>query len=163
MPLLERLKFLCISSSNLDEFLEVRIGRLKQQLSLDIATIGADNLPPSTVLRALNQGTHDLVERQYQLLNDTLIPALRQEGIYFVRRNHWDERQRAWLSDYFDRELMPLLSPLGLDPAHPFPNILNKSLNFIVSLAGHGCVRAGNRHRDCASTTHLAAHYSLAR
>jgi polyphosphate kinase len=135
-PLLERLKFLCISSSNLDEFFEVRVGRLKQQLSLDIATIGADNLPPSTVLRTINQNAHDLVERQYKLLNETLIPALRKEGIYFVRRTHWDERQRAWLSDYFERELLPLLSPLGLDPAHPFPNILNKSLNFIVSLQG---------------------------
>lgn len=135
-PLLERLKFLCISSSNLDEFFEVRVGRLKQQLSLDIAAMGADKLSPPAVLRQIEQHVRDLVERQYKLLNDALIPALRQEGIYFVRRTHWDERQHAWLSDYFDRELMPLLSPLGLDPAHPFPNILNKSLNFIVSLQG---------------------------
>ncbi|OQX02810.1 MAG: polyphosphate kinase 1 [Thiothrix lacustris] len=135
-PLLERLKFLCISSSNLDEFFEVRVGRLKQQLSLDIAAMGADKLSPPAVLRQIEQHVRDLVERQYKLLNDALIPALRQEDIYFVRRTHWDKQQHAWLSDYFDRELMPLLSPLGLDPAHPFPNILNKSLNFIVSLQG---------------------------
>jgi polyphosphate kinase len=136
IPLLERLKFLCISSANLDEFFEVRVARLKQQQSLGISALGADHLQPANVLRLIDQGARGLVERQYQLLNETLIPALRNEGIYFVRRTHWDEHQHAWLSDYFDRELMPLLSPLGLDPAHPFPNILNKSLNFIVSLQG---------------------------
>lgn len=136
IPLLERLKFLCISSSNLDEFFEVRVGRLKQQVGLEIAALGADSLSPAAVLRLIHQNASDLVERQYKLLNETLIPALRQEGVYFVRRTHWDERQRAWLSDYFDHELMPLLSPLGLDPAHPFPNVINKSLNFIVSLQG---------------------------
>jgi polyphosphate kinase len=136
VPLLERLKFLCISSSNLDEFFEVRVGSLKQQLSLDIASIGADGVSPTAALRTVSKAAHDLVERQYKLLNETLIPALRQQDIHFVRRTHWNERQLAWLSDYFDRELMPLLSPLGLDPAHPFPNILNKSLNFIISLQG---------------------------
>lgn len=136
VPLLERLKFLCISSSNLDEFFEVRVGRLKQQIGMGLSALGTDNLSHGHVLRMIHHNASDLVERQYKLLNDTLIPALRKEGIYFVRRTHWDETQRAWLSDYFDRELMPLLSPLGLDPAHPFPNILNKSLNFIVSLQG---------------------------
>jgi polyphosphate kinase len=137
VPLLERLKFLCISSSNLDEFFEVRVGRLKQQLEMGIATMGgADNLPPATVLDRITRHVNEVVESQYKLLNETLIPALRKEGIRFVRRNHWDERQHAWLSDYFDHELLPLLSPLGLDPAHPFPNVINKSLNFIVSLQG---------------------------
>ena len=136
IPLLERLKYLCISSSNLDEFFEVRVGSLKQQLTLDLASIGADGLTPKATLRAISEAAHDLVERQYRLLNDVLIPALEQEHIYFIRRTRWDSQQRAWLSRYFDEELMPLLNPLGLDPAHPFPNIINKSLNFIVSLQG---------------------------
>ena len=136
LPLLERLKFLCISSSNLDEFFEVRGASLKQQLSLELTSIGADALSPTAALQRIHEVTHDLVDRQYKLLNETLIPALKQERIHFVRLTQWDATQRAWLSDYFDRELMPLLSPLGLDPAHPFPNVINKSLNFIVSLNG---------------------------
>lgn len=136
VPLLERLKFLCISSSNLDEFFEVRVGGLKQQLQLDVASVGADGLTPTEALKHISDTAHELVHRQYELLNKTLIPALRKEQIYFVRRTHWDTKQRAWLADYFDRELMPLLNPLGLDPAHPFPNVINKSLNFIVSLEG---------------------------
>ena len=136
IPLLERLKFLCISSSNLDEFFEVRVASLKQQLSLDLMAIGADGLLPEAALKAISHTAHRLVEQQYQLLNEVLIPALRQQQIYFVRRTHWDEPQREWLSEYFERELMPLLSPFGLDPAHPFPNVINKSLNFIVSLRG---------------------------
>ena len=136
VPLLERLRFLCISSANMDEFFEVRVASLKQQLQLDVASIGADGLTPTAALKQITTTAHALVDSQYKLLNEAIIPALRQEGIYFVRRTHWDERQLAWLSDYFDRELMPLLSPLGLDPAHPFPNVINKSLNFIISLQG---------------------------
>nr|WP_281054704.1 polyphosphate kinase 1 [Thiothrix nivea] len=136
VPLLERLRFLCISSANMDEFFEVRVASLKQQLQLDIASVVADGLTPTEALRQISTTAHALVEQQYQVLNEILIPALRKEHIHFVRRNHWDERQREWLSDFFDRELMPLLSPLGLDPAHPFPNVINKSLNFIVGLRG---------------------------
>ena len=136
VPLLERLRFLCISSANMDEFFEVRVASLKQQLQLDVASIGADGLTPTIALQQVNTTAHALVECQYKLLNEELIPALRQEHIYFVRRTHWNEAQLAWLSDFFDRELMPLLSPLGLDPAHPFPNVINKSLNFIISLQG---------------------------
>jgi polyphosphate kinase len=136
VPLLERLRFLCISSANMDEFFEVRVASLKQQLQLEVASIGADGLTPTAALKQITTTAHALVESQYKLLNEEIIPALRKEDIYFVRRTHWDERQLAWLSDYFDRELMPLLSPLGLDPAHPFPNVINKSLNFIISLQG---------------------------
>ncbi len=136
VPLLERLRFLCISSSNMDEFFEVRVASLKQQLHLEMVSVGADGITPTVALKQISEIAHALVDRQYQLLNEELIPALRKEGIYFVRRTHWDEKQRAWLSDYFDHELMPLLSPLGLDPAHPFPNVINKSLNFIIGLQG---------------------------
>lgn len=136
VPLLERLRYLCISSSNLDEFFEVRVGRLKHQLDLQLQTNTADGLSHQALATTLVTNTHALVKRQYDLLNEVLIPALKRENIHFVRRTKWNEAQRAWLSDYFERELMPLLNPLGLDPAHPFPNILNKSLNFLVDLAG---------------------------
>ncbi|MEZ5537114.1 MAG: polyphosphate kinase 1 [Thiolinea sp.] len=136
LPLLERLRFLCISSSNLDEFFEVRVGSLKQQQLLGLQSCGADGLFPDGALRRIAETSHQLVERQYALLNDVLIPELKREGIHFVRRTHWNDIQRAWVSDYFDRELMPLLSPLGLDPSHPFPNVINKSLNFIAELTG---------------------------
>ncbi len=136
LPLLERLRFLCISSANLDEFFEVRVGSLKQQLALGLKTSGQDGLQPAQALAAICSHSSELVECQYQLLNAVLIPALKQEGIHFVRRTHWDAIQRDWLSEYFDCELMPLLNPLGLDPAHPFPNVINKSLNFIVELQG---------------------------
>lgn len=136
VPLLERLRYLCISSSNLDEFFEVRVGSLKQQLQLDVKAESPDGMTPQQVLQQIAYDAHDLVEQQYVLLNELLIPALQQQGIEFLRRNCWDNAQCEWLSAYFDQELMPLLSPLGLDPAHPFPNVLNKSLNFIVELEG---------------------------
>lgn len=136
MPLLERLRFLCISSSNLDEFFEVRVGSLQQQQLLDLYACGADGLMPDKALKQIAETSKSLVERQYSLLNKVMIPALKKEGIYFARRTHWDDVQRQWLSDYFDNELMPLLSPFGLDPAHPFPNVINKSLNFITELDG---------------------------
>lgn len=136
LPLLERLRYLCISSSNLDEFFEVRVGSLKQQIELGLRPTGADGMSPESVLTGISQRSHELVEQQYSLLNENLIPRLEEEGIHFIRRNHWNKKQRDWLSDYFDNELMLLLSPLGLDPSHPFPNVINKSLNFAVNLKG---------------------------
>ncbi|MDA3921008.1 MAG: polyphosphate kinase 1 [Salinisphaera sp.] len=136
LPLLERLKFLCISSTNLDEFFEVRVAGMKQKADLVNATTEADNRTPSEVLKAISQRAHTLVDKQYQTLNDEIIPALEGEGIRFLRRAEWDAKQQAWLANYFEEELLPVISPLGLDPAHPFPRILNKSLNFIVDLNG---------------------------
>ncbi|GAB3677351.1 polyphosphate kinase 1 [Salinisphaera aquimarina] len=136
VPLLERLKFLCISSTNLDEFFEVRVAGLKQKAELVNAPTDADNRAPSDALRVIGARAHELVEKQYATLNDELIPALESQGIRFLRRSEWNAEQRAWLAEYFEEELLPVISPLGLDPAHPFPRILNKSLNFIVSLDG---------------------------
>nr|CAA6830779.1 MAG: Polyphosphate kinase (EC [uncultured Thiotrichaceae bacterium] len=135
-PLLERLRFLCISSSNLDEFFEVRVGSLKQQKLLGLNSSGPDGLVPDEALQQIAEASKSLVERQYSLLNKGLIPELEKEGVHFVRRTHWNTVQQQWVSDYFDNELMPLLSPFGLDPAHPFPNVINKSLNFITELDG---------------------------
>ncbi|HHM04922.1 MAG TPA: polyphosphate kinase 1 [Gammaproteobacteria bacterium] len=136
MPLLERLRYLCISSTNLDEFFEIRVAGLKQKVALGSVQAGPDNIPPPELLKAVGLRAHALVADQYRVLNDILIPALAGESVRFVRRDEWNEQQSIWLKRYFREELLPVLSPLGLDPAHPFPKILNKSLNFAVSLQG---------------------------
>jgi polyphosphate kinase len=136
VPLLERLKFLCISSTNLDEFFEIRVSGLKHRLAISTVPAGPDNLGPADVLRMLAEQTAGLVAEQYHVLNDELIPLLRDAGIRFVRRDDWSGAQRAWLEQYFRTEIVPLLSPTTLDPTRPFPRILNKSLNFVVALDG---------------------------
>ena len=136
MPLLERLRFLCISSTNMDEFFEVRVAGLMEQLELPAVKPGPDNLSAPEVIHAVSARAHDLVAEQYRVLNEVLIPQLQEEDIHFVRRSEWTAPQGAWLRNYFEKEVLPMLSPLGLDPAHPFPRILNKSLNFIIALKG---------------------------
>ena len=136
IPLLERLKFLCISSSNLDEFFEIRVSGLKQRLELGSDQPGRDGLTITEQLQAIHERTHRLIDAQYACLNDVLLPALRQQGIELLARAPWDAATSAWLEQYFEREIEPVLSPLGLDPARPFPRIQNKSLNFIVRLSG---------------------------
>jgi polyphosphate kinase len=133
LPLLERLRFLCISSTNLDEFFEIRVAGLKQQVALSISRMGPDGLSPQEQLTQIYAQAHALVDDQYRVLNEILIPALDAEDIRFVRRTEWNEVQARWVKNYFLRELLPVLSPLGLDPFHPFPRILNKSLNFVVT------------------------------
>ncbi|MFO8156232.1 MAG: polyphosphate kinase 1 [Pseudomonadota bacterium] len=135
-PLLERLKFLCISSTNLDEFFEVRAAGLVQKAELGSVATGPDNMSPAEVVRAIAGIAPELVESQYRTLNDELIPALEAESIRFIRRSNWSTELEEWLHRYFEEELAPVISPLGLDPAHPFPRILNKSLNFIIELEG---------------------------
>ncbi len=133
LPLLERLKFLCIVSSNLDEFFEVRIASLmaierERNLSLDpIVPEGFDLVGPAA---------QELVREQYIVLNEQILPALAEHGINLVRHVDRSEEQRAWVKEYFEREVRPILTPIVLDPSHPFPQIVNKSLNFIVELNG---------------------------
>jgi polyphosphate kinase len=136
VPLLERLNFLCISSSNLDEFFEIRVAGLKQLLELGSSQIGADGLALSEQLAAIHEGAKRLVHEQYACLNDVLLPALSAAGIEVVNAADWDTATRAWVEHHFVAEVEPVLSPLGLDPARPFPRIQNKSLNFIVRLSG---------------------------
>jgi polyphosphate kinase len=136
IPLLERLKFLCISSSNLDEFFEIRVAGLKQLLELGSAQIGADGLAIADQLAAIHAVAGQLVRDQYQCLNEVLLPALSTAGIEVVNAEDWDAGTRAWVKQHFENEVEPVLSPLGLDPARPFPRIQNKSLNFIVRLSG---------------------------
>ncbi len=136
MPLLERLRFLCIVSSNLDEFFEIRVAGIKEQIKLRTNVTGADRRSAQEVFRLVTRQAHALIEEQYALLNQTILPALRQEGIFFFKRSEWSEAQQDWIHDYFRREVMPVLTPIGLDSAHPFPRVLNKSLNFAVELEG---------------------------
>ena len=136
IPLLERLKYLCISSSNMDEFFEVRLASLLELAKDPNALTFPDELPATNVVHFLCETAHNIVEDQYHTLNNILIPALEKENIRFVRRNHWTDQHKEWLSDYFEQSLQPVLSAVGLDPSHPFPKVLNKTLNFIVSLEG---------------------------
>ena len=144
VPLLERLKYLCISCTNLDEFFEIRAGTMRHAQDLGLAP-GPDGLAPATVLARIHDRAAELVKSQYECWNDVLRPALSDAGVRVLGRNSWNARQTRWLRAYFRDEIMPVLSPLGLDPAHPFPKILNKSLNIVVVLKGKDAFgRAGN-------------------
>ena len=136
IPLLERLKYLCIVSSNLDEFFEIRVAGLMEQIKLGGIAASADGLTARQTLQLVREQAHQLIERQYQLFNKDIIPALAGQGVKFLRRTKWNEAQKAWVKDFFFREVIPVLTPIGLDPAHPFPRVLNKSLNFAVELQG---------------------------
>lgn len=137
VPLLERLKFLCISSANLDEFFEIRVAGLKQLLELGSAgPFAPDAMSLPDQLTAIHKAADNLVSEQYRCLNEVLQPALRNAGICLLGRSEWAPETLRWLEQYFEREVEPVLSPLGLDPSRPFPRIQNKSLNFIVRLSG---------------------------
>jgi polyphosphate kinase len=136
VPLLERLSFLTIVSSNLDEFFEIRVAGLKEQIKLNLPEPGPDGKGPQEVFDAVRGQARALVADQYRLLNEVLLPALADTGIVFPRREQWNAAQKQWIRDYFFRELLPVLTPIGLDPAHPFPRVFNKSLNFAVELVG---------------------------
>ena len=136
LPMLERLNYLCISCSNLDEFYEVRVASLLQMAEIDASAISTDGLSIQEQFEKISTSAHELVTEQYRVLNEVLIPCLETQNIRFVRRDNWSESQKAWLEKFFNEELLPILTPVGLDSAHPFPRILNKSLNFIISLTG---------------------------
>ena len=144
VPLLERLRFLCISCTNLDEFFEIRAATVRHALDFDLP-LAPDALPPQVVLKRIHERAAELVQGQYACWNEVLRPALAEAGVRVLARDHWNARQARWLRKYFREEILPVLSPLGLDPAHPFPKILNKSLNIVVVLKGKDAFgRAGN-------------------
>src|SRR5712671_5534680 len=136
VPLLERLRFITIVSSNLDEFFEIRVAGLKEQIKLGLPEPGPDGHGPADVFAMVNKVARAIVAEQYQLLNGTVLPALAGQGVLFPKREEWTPAQRQWIRDYFFRELLPVLTPIGLDPAHPFPRVFNKSLNLAVELEG---------------------------
>jgi polyphosphate kinase len=133
---MERLNFLLIFSSNMDEFFEIRVAGLKNKLETHTGQPGPDGLLPEELLKSISTITHEAVERQYRILNDVLLPALREEGVDFLRREDWTEAQIEWVKKYFREQIYPVLTPIALDPSHPFPRLVNKSLNFIVPLDG---------------------------
>ncbi|MET0281347.1 MAG: polyphosphate kinase 1, partial [Steroidobacteraceae bacterium] len=136
LPLLERLRFLCISSSNLDEFFEIRVAGLKQLAELGTPAAGPDRRSPDEQLAAIHVRAAKLIRDQYACLNSQLLPEMQAAGVHLATRESWGAADRAWLERHFHEEVEPVLSPLGLDPARPFPRIQNKSLNFVVRLVG---------------------------
>jgi polyphosphate kinase len=143
VPLLERLRFLCIVASNLDEFFEVRVASLLATYQID----RNDSELPETLAADLERASAEcrhLIARQYALFNDEILPQLSGQGIHLLHRSERNAAQRAWVKQYFDREVRPLLTPIGLDPAHPFPRVINKSLNFIVELSGKDAFGRGS-------------------
>lgn len=136
VPLLERLRFICITSSNLDEFFEVRLAGIKEQMRETPDAVTPDGMSLPHLYDLVVDRVQRLMHRQYTMLHETVLPALEQEGIYFHGLEAWSEAQIEWARNYFMEELLPVLTPIGLDPAHPFPRVLNKSLNFVVELEG---------------------------
>ena len=136
LPLLERLRFLCIASSVLDEFFEIRVAGLKQQEAYGSAQRGPDNMSPTEQLGQIGERARELAEMRYDVFNNDLLPKLNLQGIRILDTQDWNDKQAQWLKRYFNRELVPILSPVGLDPAHPFPEPLNKNLTFIITLQG---------------------------
>lgn len=135
-PLLDRMNFLLIFSRNMDEFFEIRVAGLMEQLELGNESRSPDGLTPKQVLDTISKTAHAAIDRQYRILNDVILPQLRKEDICFLRRGELSPAQSAWVKKYFQEQVAPVLTPISLDPAHPFPRLVNKSLNFIVTLEG---------------------------
>ena len=135
-PVLERLRFLCIASRNLDEFFEVRVAALHQLVKYGTEAQSGEGLTAQEILAEISKQAHSIVKLQYRLLQKSVLTALRKRDISFLRRHEWDKAQQQWIRQYFRRNILPILSPLGLDSRHPFPRVQNKSLNFMVKLAG---------------------------
>jgi polyphosphate kinase len=136
VPLLERLRFLCIVGSNLDEFFEIRIAGVKEQLRAKVAPSGMTLQEARELFTKLGDDARALIADQYRVLNDQVLPALDKAGVRLIRRTEFTDAAKAWAAKYFEREVRPLLTPIGLDPAHPFPQVVNKSLNFVIQLTG---------------------------
>ncbi len=143
-PLLERVKFFAITHSNLDEFFEVRVAGLKQQIESDVVERSPDGLTASEALRAVEQRVRRLVDQAYTCWRDQLVPQLAVHGIRFHDLNRLTEADRVWLADYYRRQVHPVLTPQAIDPSHPFPQIANKTLNLItrVTLEQNGQTRS---------------------
>ncbi|MFZ9341600.1 MAG: polyphosphate kinase 1 [Candidatus Methylopumilus sp.] len=136
VPLLERLKYICIVSSNLDEFFEIRIAVLKEQLRKNPKSKTQDGLVVGDAYLNIVKETQTLVSHKYKIFQKDILPRLEKEGVHLHFESSWTPSQHRWAKTYFEKELVPLLTPIVLDPAHPFPKVINKSLNFFVTLEG---------------------------
>ena len=135
-PLLERLFFLMIFSSNIDEFFEIRVAGIMQKLNLGDVSTSVHGMRPSEILNEISAVTHDAIAKQYRILNEDILPALALEDIRYLKRDELNAEQSAWMKRYFTEQVSPVLTPISIDPAHPFPRLVNKSLNFIATLEG---------------------------
>ena len=135
-PLLERLFFLMIFSSNIDEFFEIRVAGIMQKLNLGDVSTSVHGMRPSEILNEISAVTHDAIAEQYRILNEDILPALALEDIRYLKRDELNAEQSAWMKRYFTEQVSPVLTPISIDPAHPFPRLVNKSLNFIATLEG---------------------------
>ena len=135
-PLLERLFFLMIFSSNIDEFFEIRVAGIMQKLNLGDVSTSIHGMRPSEILNEISAVTHDAIAEQYRILNEDILPALALEDIRYLKRDELNSEQSAWMKRYFTEQVSPVLTPISIDPAHPFPRLVNKSLNFIATLEG---------------------------
>lgn len=135
-PLLERLFFLMIFSSNIDEFFEIRVAGIMQKLNLGDVSTSVHGMRPSEILNEISAITHDAINEQYRILNEDILPALAKEDIRYLKRDELNAEQSAWMKRYFTEQVSPVLTPISIDPAHPFPRLVNKSLNFIATLEG---------------------------
>ena len=133
-PLLEKLKFLCIFSSNMDEFFEIRVSGLKAKAESAVSGESFDGLSPQAALEKISEQAHKLVKLQYEILNEQVLPEMEQHGIRFLSRDNWSPQQSKWIKSYFKREVLPILTPIRLDPAHPFPLTINKGLCIVADL-----------------------------
>lgn len=134
-PILERMKYLSFVSSNLDEFFEIRVSGLMQQVDSNVSEFGnVDGIGPKELLRRIQNITQKMFKDAYKCWADMIVPGLQQKGINFKAKDDLNEEEIAWLEDYFNKEVYPVLTPMAIDSAHPFPQILNKSMNIIVGL-----------------------------
>src|SRR5438270_3235470 len=131
-PLIERVKFLCIISSNLDEFFEIRVAGIKQQIESETSDVAADGLSPTETFNQIQRLAHELVATEYELFNEELLPELNKNGIRIRNVSELSARRAAWARKYFQEEVFPMLTPLAVDASHPFPDLLNKSHNLLV-------------------------------
>jgi len=136
VPLLEQLRFLCIVSANLDEFFEIRIAGMRERLAVDPQVMDPDGTPVARLLEVVRARAQRIVSAQYRILNENLLPALDHAGVRILAAPRWSAALIGWARGTFQREILPVLTPIGLDPSHPFPMVLNKSLNFAVQLEG---------------------------
>ena len=137
-PVLERMRFLAITSSNLDEFFEIRVAGLIQQLESGVGEVGFDGLGPREQLRRIRAITSAMVADQYKIWDGEIIPALKRENIFIKSPKNCNSTERTWLKTYFEENIYPALTPLAVDPAHPFPHLRNKGLYVLLTLARPG-------------------------
>lgn len=137
IPLLERIRFIFICSNNLDEFFEVRVAGLRHNLARGDTKPSLNGASTEEVLREINHRAHELVDEQYRIFNENLMPKLADESIQFLLSTEWNDEQYKWLKKYFKQQVMPVISPISLDLTHPFPRLVNKSLHFLLHLHGN--------------------------